>query len=221
MESPSGDHYVHPAESTGLQSGARVRKMQLLNQDPNMPLLDQPDAVTTIEEVKRRLMEETDQSYEMPMLESLKLASISPPDQIPCSISTSLTSFTVKPHPVPTFNSSSTVSDPIVDSDTSSETTTLCNVNSSTGHSQEVSGTTTVVYYMPHDQVPYRIKIPHCPVTLGQFKSALPRKGDFRYYFRQYSVDLKRSAFFEVSNNGDILPKYEGKVLAKVELNLS
>lgn len=218
-EVPTGDHYVHPAESTGLQSGNRVRRRQLLIQDTNMPLLDQPDAITTIEEVKRRLMEETDESYEMPVLETLKLTSLPPPsDQITSSaVAASSSTPAAKPQLASTSNASNPAHDiAVVDSDTSSETTTLCNVNNI---SQEGLASTTVVYYMPSDKYPYRIKIPHCPVTLGQFKTALSRKGNFRYYFRQYSVDLQQSAYFEISDDGEILPKFEGKVLAKVELN--
>ena len=54
---------MNPVSSTGVTSSHSASffgPISVLAQDPCMPLLDQPDAGTTIEEVKRRLIEETE-----------------------------------------------------------------------------------------------------------------------------------------------------------------
>ena len=187
--------------------------MQLLLQDTNMPLFDQPDAMTTIEEVKRRLMEETDGSYEMSVLQSLKIPPIGPSTN-PQIVSP--TSSNLRTHPL-SSNPVSVPQDLGTDSDSSSETATLSNVNHSAGDSPVVTGTTTVIYQMLDETVPYKVKVPHKPLTLGQFKHAMSRKGNFRYYFRQYSVELKKPIFYELSKDSDMLPLYDGCVLAKID----
>ena len=57
--------YVNPVSShngptSSSSTGNFFGPCSVLAQDPCMPLLDQPDAGTTIEEVKRRLIEETE-----------------------------------------------------------------------------------------------------------------------------------------------------------------
>ena len=206
VETPSSGHYLHPAESTGLQSGANTRKMQLLLQDQNMPLFDQPDAMTTIEEVKRRLMEETDDSCNYPDFKALNINAISTVPPQSTSTNPPLSGTTV---PVP--------QDHVTDSDSSSETATLSNVNPSGEGAKSEPDSTIVIYTMLHETVPYKVTIPHHPLTLGQFKLAISRKGNYRYYFRQFSEELKRFVFFEVSNDNEILPRVDGHVRAKVD----
>ena len=219
MDASSSGHYLHPAESTGLQEGAGSRKMQLLVQDPNMPPFDLPDAGTTIEEVKRRLMEETDKSYDIPVFKSLGITAVSPLPSAQVPSTSQLTSTSSLPPADVALPAGG--QDPCTDSDTSSETATLSNINNTAAPvapKPTVDRAHTLVYYhLPHESVPYRIKIPHNPLTLQQFKAAITRKGKYRYYFRQYSVELKRPVFFEVSKDDEVLPRYEGIVVAKVD----
>ena len=79
--------------------------------------------------------------------------------------------------------------------------------------------TTTVLYYMPNELMPYKVQVPHCPLTLGQFKLCLPRKSVFKYYFKQHSAELKRPIYFEVTRDSEELPLYDGIVLAKLGEN--
>ena len=65
-------HTYNPSSSSSSYYRTSSHPAGLLAQDPSMPLLDQPDAGTTIEEVKRRLIEETDsenrEKYDIMML---------------------------------------------------------------------------------------------------------------------------------------------------------
>ena len=190
--------------------------MQLLLQDTNMPPIDQPDAMTTIEEVKRRLMEETDDSCDYSAFKALSISadacSVPAP---PATSSNPLTCSKSQPLAV----SDKVSQDHVTDSDSSSETATLSNVNPS-GEGSQAKGeldSTVVVYQLLHEPLPYKVTIPHNPLTLGQFKNAISRRGNYRYFFRQYSAELKRTVYFEISNNSEILPRCGENVFAKVD----
>lgn len=95
----------------------------------------------------------------------------------------------------------------------------------------------TIVFYSFCDgEVPYLIKIPTKKPTLKQFKDYLPKKGNYRlvakfYFFFQVFKDFVLRYFFktkcddvdnpviqeEMCNDSDILPMYEGKVMATVK----
>ncbi|CAK8690624.1 unnamed protein product [Clavelina lepadiformis] len=236
---PENVPYVHPAESTGLQSSTTnqvYRKLQPLAQDPAMPPFDQPDADTTIEEVKRRLMAETDGSYEdiIPDLASLNVSPSTmanmrapPTDHLPVNSNPSLSTSSSKPQKLPEDVTNPTAqAEQDSDSDSSTETATFSNMNNtSSGGTQKTSANasdyldnnTTVVYYLPHEPVAYKVHIPHSPLTLRLFKNYLSKKGNYKYFFKQYSVELQRPVFFEVATNDEELPRWEGIVLAKIE----
>lgn len=76
----------------------------------------------------------------------------------------------------------------------------------------------TVVVVTFHDEnMPYRIKMPAHPLTLKVFKDYLPRKGNYRYFFKTNCADLDTVIQEEVSNDADTLPMFEGKVMARVK----
>ncbi|KAK9883204.1 hypothetical protein WA026_001396 [Henosepilachna vigintioctopunctata] len=74
---------------------------------------------------------------------------------------------------------------------------------------------TTVVFSFADEQFPYRIKIPGSQVTFRQFKEYLPKKGNYRYFFKTVCEELGNQVIQEeVNRDNDILPLCEGKVMA-------
>ncbi|KAL3273078.1 hypothetical protein HHI36_014533 [Cryptolaemus montrouzieri] len=74
---------------------------------------------------------------------------------------------------------------------------------------------TTVVFSFSDEQFPYRIKIPGTQVTFRQFKEYLPKKGNYRYFFKTVCEELGNQVIQEeVNKDSDILPLCEGKVMA-------
>ncbi|XP_060802833.1 axin isoform X3 [Amyelois transitella] len=76
---------------------------------------------------------------------------------------------------------------------------------------------TVLVVSFLDEQVPYRFKVPAAPLTLKLLKEYLPRKGNYRYFFKTNCADLDTVIQEEVSNDNDPLPMFEGKVMARVK----
>ncbi|KAG5888939.1 hypothetical protein JTB14_012198 [Gonioctena quinquepunctata] len=77
---------------------------------------------------------------------------------------------------------------------------------------------TTVVFNFCEEQFPYRTKIPGTQVTLRQFKEYLPKKGNYRYFFKTVCEELGNQVIQEeVSNDAEVLPLWEGKIMAQVK----
>ncbi|XP_073945632.1 LOW QUALITY PROTEIN: axin-like [Choristoneura fumiferana] len=77
---------------------------------------------------------------------------------------------------------------------------------------------TVVVVSFLDEAVPYRFKVPAAPLTLRLFKDFLPRKGNYRYFFKTECADLDNTVIQEeVSNDSDTLPMFDGKVMARVK----
>ncbi|CAD0199540.1 unnamed protein product [Chrysodeixis includens] len=76
---------------------------------------------------------------------------------------------------------------------------------------------TVVVVSFLDENVPYRFKVPAAPLTLRTFKDYLPRKGNYRYFFKTNCADLDTVIQEEVSSDSDTLPMFEGKVMARVK----
>ncbi|KAI5652094.1 DIX domain-containing protein [Phthorimaea operculella] len=77
---------------------------------------------------------------------------------------------------------------------------------------------TVVVAHFLDEHVPYRFKVPGAPLTLKTFKEYLPRKGNYRYFFKTECADLDNTVIQEeISADTDILPMYDGKVMARVK----
>ncbi|XP_031353608.1 axin isoform X2 [Photinus pyralis] len=77
---------------------------------------------------------------------------------------------------------------------------------------------TTVVFSFCDEQFPYRTKIPGHQISLNKFKEYLPKKGNYRYFFKTECEELGNQVIQEeVSNDTDIVPLYEGKIMAQVK----
>nr|XP_049699779.1 axin isoform X2 [Helicoverpa armigera] len=76
---------------------------------------------------------------------------------------------------------------------------------------------TVVVVSFLDEPVPYRLRVPAAPLTLRTFKDYLPRKGNYRYFFKTNCADLDTVIQEEVSSDSDTLPMFEGKVMARVK----
>jgi len=178
-----------------------------LAQDHSMPPLDQPDARTRLEEVKRRLIEETENDYLVPDIGSLKV--YDPRKSTPLSYPPT--------HAHPDIDAHST------DTESSTETATYANTTNVSAPSAAVPAPrpteTTVVYFPPKKDVPFKLHFGHAPLTLGQFKSRLPRKElACRFSFKQASpYALSTGIYFEYTKDDDVLPLFDGVVLAKLE----
>ncbi|XP_055383005.1 axin isoform X2 [Condylostylus longicornis] len=78
--------------------------------------------------------------------------------------------------------------------------------------------TTTVVFSFCDEEFPYRTKIPGTQPTLKQFKDYLPKKGNFRFFFKTHCEDPDSPVIQEeIVNDSDILPLFEGKVMGLVK----
>lgn len=220
--------FVNPVSSTGLNmtnkprysnSSANPLRPQpagLLAQDPTMPLLDQPDAGTTIEEVKRRLIEETEVHESAIMSEFVyKHMNIDSAKMVASASSTSAAANMVT-------SSSDDVSrstDGTDDTDSSTHTAVCPSNKMVESTSSGTMITTTVVYKMPNEKYHYKVHLPYSPITLAQLKSYLAslHKGQkYRYFFRKHNNE-DITLFDEYKNDGDVLPTYDGIVSAKLE----
>ncbi|XP_044252907.1 axin isoform X4 [Tribolium madens] len=74
---------------------------------------------------------------------------------------------------------------------------------------------TIVVFSFCDEQFPYRTKIPGSQITLRQFKEYLPKKGNYRFFFKTVCED--QVTHEEVSNDSEVLPLWEGKIMAQVK----
>ncbi|XP_048265979.1 axin isoform X4 [Bombus terrestris] len=83
---------------------------------------------------------------------------------------------------------------------------------------QDIGDFTTVVFSFCDEQFPYRTKIPGHNVTLKQFKEYLPKKGSYRYFFKTECEDLDTKVIQEeITDDSEVLPLWEGKVMAQVK----
>ncbi|XP_036151413.1 axin isoform X2 [Monomorium pharaonis] len=90
--------------------------------------------------------------------------------------------------------------------------------NQSTLRKPKQDDFTTVVFSFCDEQFPYRTKIPGHNVTLKQFKEYLPKKGSYRYFFKTECEDLDTKVIQEeITDDAEILPLWEGKVMAQVK----
>ncbi|XP_022905117.1 axin isoform X2 [Onthophagus taurus] len=77
---------------------------------------------------------------------------------------------------------------------------------------------TIVVYSFYDEKVPYRTKIPGRQITLRQFKDFLPKKGNFRYFFKTECEELDNQVIQEeISLDNEVLPTFDGKIMAQIK----
>ncbi|CAH1390603.1 unnamed protein product [Nezara viridula] len=86
------------------------------------------------------------------------------------------------------------------------------------GKSSSSEGYTTVVFSFCDEQFPYRSKIPGHSITLKQFKEFLPKKGNYRFFFKTECEELDMQVIQEeITDDNEVLPLWEGKVMAQVK----
>ncbi|XP_064082154.1 axin-2-like isoform X2 [Macrobrachium nipponense] len=93
------------------------------------------------------------------------------------------------------------------------------------GATSSVSGTgstgasasecTTVVYNFHDDSVPFVIRVPTRPVTLKRFKQHLPKKGNYRFFFKKHCEEFGVIQE-EITDDSEIIPLFEGKINAQI-----
>ncbi|XP_060921327.1 axin-2-like [Labrus mixtus] len=171
-------------------------------QDPAMPPLPPPNTLAQLEEACRRLEEvstkTTKQRHSVSSVQQEK--SLLVPVQGEGSVP--LSSANPSPAGLPT-------SSPGLQSEEMKE----CKKGSGA-----CSGETVVTYFFCGEEIPYRRTMKSHSLTLGHFKEQLRKKGNYRYYFKKASNEFECGAVFEeVSDDGSLLPTYEGKILGKVE----
>ncbi|KAM9844217.1 axin-2 [Aulostomus maculatus] len=166
-------------------------------QDPAMPPLPPPNTLAQLEEACRRLEEvstkTTKQRHSVSSLQREKnhLVPVQSGSSVPLT-------------PIPTGL-------PITGASVRSEETE-CKKAIVSG------GETVVTYFFCGEEIPYRRTMKSHSLTLGHFKEQLRKKGNYRYYFKKASDEFECGAVFEeVSDDGSLLPTYEGKILGKVE----
>ncbi|KAK9508770.1 hypothetical protein O3M35_006249 [Rhynocoris fuscipes] len=201
-------HHVRP---NMLRTGRRSPPgpAQPFVADPNMPPLPLPHTPTQLDEARRRLEDQ----HRMVKQHSRCTSGTTQASYLgsgnktePASLgSTTLPGYR-KTIP-PTSQVQQSISNPILPSGPSSISS-----------SQTSSVHTTVVFSFCDEQFPYRTKIPGHPVTLRQFKEFLPKKGNYRYFFKTECEELDMKVIQEeITDDNEVLPLWEGKVMAQVK----
>ncbi|XP_037788937.1 axin-1-like isoform X1 [Penaeus monodon] len=74
---------------------------------------------------------------------------------------------------------------------------------------------TTVIYNFHDDDVPFVTRIPTRPVTLRRFKQHLPKKGNYRFFFKKQCEEFGVIQE-EVTDDQEVLPLFDGKIFAQI-----
>ncbi|XP_042878037.1 uncharacterized protein LOC122257058 isoform X2 [Penaeus japonicus] len=74
---------------------------------------------------------------------------------------------------------------------------------------------TTVIYNFHDDDVPFVTRIPTRPVTLRRFKQHLPKKGNYRFFFKKQCKEFGVIQE-ELTDDQIILPLFDGKIFAQI-----
>lgn len=82
------------------------------------------------------------------------------------------------------------------------------------GHKNEIF----IIYTYEGETIPYFIKlVQDKQVRLRDFKAQLTKKGNFRYFFKRPMDELtSKGVLEEFKDDNDILPFWEGKVVAQI-----
>ncbi|XP_045101233.1 axin-1-like isoform X3 [Portunus trituberculatus] len=91
--------------------------------------------------------------------------------------------------------------------------TGVSSVGSSTTTS--VPEVTTIVYNFHDDAVPFVTRVPIFPVTLKRFKQHLPKKGNYRFFFKKHCEEFGLINE-EITEDSVNLPLFEGKIFAQI-----
>ncbi|XP_045594922.1 axin-1 isoform X2 [Procambarus clarkii] len=78
-----------------------------------------------------------------------------------------------------------------------------------------VAESTTIVYNFHDDAVPFVTRVPTRPVTLKRFKQHLPKKGNYRFFFKKQCEEFGVIQE-EITDDSEILPLFDGKIFAQI-----
>eukprot|EP00058_Branchiostoma_floridae_P018101 XP_002603590.1 hypothetical protein BRAFLDRAFT_126913 [Branchiostoma floridae] len=174
---------------------AEVRPMQPFMQDTQMPVLPQPNPLICLEEARRRLVEKANpkaSSRHVVDSGARKDKGKLPQSKVVPAVSDMEPEEEPKERKQPIKKPASTMS---------------------------VSGDNTVVgYYFCGEPIPYRTTLPGKDITLAIFKNSITKRGNYRYFFKCTSTEFGSNAVYqEVTEDEDLLPLWEGKIVGKVE----
>ncbi|GAB6026692.1 hypothetical protein CHUAL_013203 [Chamberlinius hualienensis] len=182
--------------------------------DPSMPMLPPPNTTTQLEEARRRLEDDTKSK----LLKSK--SSGSSKDRMPHLD-------LAKGGRVPLKSPINSVAalDYFEDGSHSKKSTKKCSSSNPSLVSTPVTPVapdieyTVVGYQFSGDDVPYRSKLPGKNITLKQFKTLITKKGNFKYFFKKADNEFGTGIVYdEFSDDNDVLPLWEGKLFAKLEM---
>lgn len=213
-------HSFGPAEYSFTQPAAGVQPSQPMVQDPSMPLLPSPNPTTQLEEVKRRLVEEQKSSSKQ-RNQMLKSESFTGSSSLNSKDKGRMPPPAVPPRPPrnipPTAPMDLSFSEDHSSSSTKSEKRQQKKAASVPSTPQQ-SDETVVGYFFCGEPIPYRTTIPGRNITLTQFKQVISKKGNYRYFFKTVSDEFDSGmVLMEVTEDGSVLPLWEGKIVGKVE----
>ncbi|KAK2148999.1 hypothetical protein LSH36_472g02060 [Paralvinella palmiformis] len=199
-----------------------VQPSQPFVQDTSMPLLNPPNSMTQLEEVRRRL---EDESLRARIKQSKSFTGTSsrdrrcmppPPTHPPRSASSGFSKNT--PQVAPLDLSSSEEHSSSLGSQKSESRRSAKKSSSAPTTPGQQSEVTVIGYYFCNEPIPYRTSLPGKNITLGQFKQLISKKGNYRYFFKTPSDEFDSGVVHEeIHLDHQILPLWEGKIVGKVE----
>ncbi|KAF4529210.1 hypothetical protein B566_EDAN011456 [Ephemera danica] len=183
--------------------------------DPSMPLLPLPNTATQLEEARRRLEDvrgspKGNSSRQRFLSSSKTLLSCGPSLSLPLTPSTESAGsghLSLRRHAATPTSCTSTLG-----------RTAVSQPQPPSQPQAAASGHITVMFTFCDEEVPYRTKVTGNQVTLRQFKEILPKKGNYRYFFKTECEDFDALVIQEeVMDDSEILPLWEGKIMAQVK----
>jgi len=98
-------------------------------------------------------------------------------------------------------------------SDLHSESARSHGSGGSKGHHKDK---TVVTYFLGIEPIPYRTSLPGKNITLGQFRTLITKKGNFRYFFKTKTKD-DGIVYQQIEDDDDFLPKFDSKIVCKIK----
>ncbi|KAK6187750.1 hypothetical protein SNE40_005707 [Patella caerulea] len=183
---------------------SQVMPSQPFAQDTMMPLPPHPNTRTQLEEAKRRL-----EDYPGSPIKSKSFTGVSKGHTMQSCSSQVRTMPSAKTVPSDLDRSGSQTLDRSV----------LSNKSNSANVSTSSSNTTVIGIYFGTEPIPYRHTLPGRNITLGQFKTLITKKGNFKYFFKTDSDEFggEGAVFEQISDDNAVLPMWENKIVAKVD----
>ncbi|XP_069124534.1 axin-1-like [Argopecten irradians] len=199
-------------------------------QDPSMPLPTPPNTTVQLEEAKRRLEE----SHIVPVKSKSFTGVPSKEKKGAMFISQSMSS--ARPtlpttRTVPSDLDLSAAEAPVASNSTEKKGSKKSSSSSANTSGSAPSGTSAstpaanteggeviIGYFFCGEPIPYRHTVHGTHITLAQFKHLIGRRGNFKFFFKKLSNEFESEVVFEeIRDDNEMLPLWEGKIVAKVE----